>query len=160
MYKYLSISGVLLLLAVAYFYTQVDWDARAVRKSLNELIELVEKDGPVSKFEALGRSHKLPSYFAENARVEYFPSRRLPADSAAMRGAFLSVWGDIETASVRVLRHDVQIDDGKMTAESQVLMRSSVMMNGADKMGDTLEYRIYWIKIEGDWRIREVIALG
>jgi hypothetical protein len=160
MHKYITTALVLIALMAVYFYTQVDWDARAVRKCINQLIELVEKDGPVSKFEALGRSQKLPRYFTETTRVEYLPNRRLPADTDAIRGAFLTIWGEIESAKIRVIRHDVQINSDRTTAESQVHLRSSVIINGSDQTGGDTEYRIYWEKIAGDWRIREVIAIG
>lgn len=159
-YKYLAIALAVLALIAGYFYSQVDWEARAVRKRFDQLVELVEKDGAVSKFEAVGRARKLPGFFAESPSVEYYPNRRLPKDLDAMSGAFLSVWGQIDTASITVIRHEVQLDEGRPRAESNIIVRSSVMMNGSEKMGDTLKYRIYWIEIDGEWRIQEVLALG
>ena len=154
------VSGfVIVSLIIGYFYLQVDWNARAIRKQFSQLIELVEKEGAVSKFESVGRSRKLPGFFTDNASIEYFPNRRLPKDRDAMSGAFLSVWGQIDTASVSVLRHAVDIDEDALRCESNVVVRSSVIMNGSEKMGDTLKYRIYWRKIGNDWRIEEVIAL-
>lgn len=156
----LTIIFTVLVLIAGYFYTQVDWEARAVRKQLSQLVELVEKDGAVSKFEALGRARKLPDFFTDNPSIEYYPDRRLPKDTDAMSGAFLSVWGQIDTASVRVTRHEVEIDGDEPCAMSNVVARSSVIIDGSEKMGDTLKYRIYWTKVGGDWRIKEVLALG
>jgi hypothetical protein len=156
----LTIIFTVLVLIAGYFYTQVDWESRAVRKQLSQLVELVEKDGAVSKFEALGRARKLPDFFTDNPSIEYYPDRRLPKDTDAMSGAFLSVWGQIDTASVRVTRHEVEIDEDEPRAVSNVVARSSVIIDGSEKMGDTLKYRIYWTKVESDWRIKEVLALG
>jgi hypothetical protein len=159
-YKSLIVALVLIILFAGYFYTQVDWEARAVRKQLDQLVELVEKDGAISKFEAVGRSRQLPDFFVKNPSVEYYPNRRLPRDSDAISGAFLSVWGQLDSASARVIRHEVEIGEDASEAESNAVVRSSVIMGGSEQMGNTLKYRIYWTKIEGDWRIREVLALG
>ncbi len=148
------IAVVVVLVIVGYFYTQVDWEARAVRKQFSELVELVEKDGAVSKFEALGRSRKLTTFFTDDASVVYYRARSLPRDTDAMAGAFLSVWGQLERASVTVLRHEVLIDESE--AESQVTARCSVIMDGSEQVGDTLEYHIDWRKVDGDWRIWNV----
>jgi hypothetical protein len=150
----------LLVLIIGYFYTQVDWETRAIRKQFDGLIEQVEKDGPASTFEALGRSRKVVAYFAPEPSVEYFPGRHLPKDLDAMGGAFISVWGQIEKASVRVIRHDVTIDETYPEAESLVTARCSVILNGSEQMGDTIKYRINWIQIDGDWRIQAVVALA
>ncbi len=160
MSKKLIIALAVLALIAGYFYTQVDWKVRAVRKRFSQLIELVEKDGAVSKFEAVGRSRKLPKFFVENPSVEYFPSRHLPKDLDAMSGAFLSAWGQIDTASISLIRHEVEIKDDEHTAESNVIVRSRVIIDGSEKIGDTLKYRIYWEKNKGDWCIKEVMALG
>jgi len=154
--------GVVLGLAALlglYLYFQVDWDARAIRSEFKQLVDVVEKDGPVSSFEALGRSRKLVGHFAPKASVEYFPGRGLPKDLDGMGAAFLSVWTQIETASVSVQRHEVEIDPRGMEAESMVQAKCSVIFEGAERMGDTLKYRIYWVKIDGDWKIRTVLPL-
>jgi hypothetical protein len=147
-----------LALLVGYFYTQVDWDARAIRKQLNNLAELVEKDGPVSTFDSVGRSRKLVTYLADNSSVEFIPGRRLPGDLDSMSGAFLSVWGEIDKASVRISRHEVEIDEDR--AESTVTAKCSVVIDGSDRMGDSLDYRIIWVRVEGEWLIKSVVALG
>lgn len=158
--KTLWVVVALLALVAGYFYTQVDWDARAVRKQFDALIELVEKDGPTSTLEALGRSRKVMEHFAPRASVEYFPGRHLPKDLDAMGGAFVSVWGKLDKASVRVTRHDVKVDENDSEAESMVTASCSVILNGSEQMGDTIKYRIGWDRIEGKWRIKSVVALA
>lgn len=157
-YKIPLIVLAIVALLAGYFYTQVDWDARAIRKQLNELVELVEKDGPTSTFDSVGRSRKLVGCFANNPSVEYIPGRRLPKDLDSMSGAFLSVWGEIEQASVRISRHEVEIKGDR--AESNITARCSVIMDGSDRMGDSLNYRITWVRIDGEWLIQSVVALG
>ncbi len=150
-------SVVALLLGWLVWHT--DWDVRAIHKQLNALVELVEKEGRVSTFEALARSRKLPDFFAEDAQVEYLPGRQLPADKDALGPAFLSAWGQIESASIRLSRHEVSVDEEGSTAESTVYVTAKVVVSGEDQVGDTLEYRILWVKEDGIWRIEAVIPV-
>lgn len=53
----------------AYFFFQVDWEARAIRKQFQALTELLEKDGPVSTFDALSRSRRLAGFFTNPASI-------------------------------------------------------------------------------------------
>lgn len=157
-YKIPLIVLAVVALLVGYFYTQVDWDARAIRKELNELAELVEKDGPTSTFDSVGRSGKFAAHFADSPSVEFISGRRLPKDSDLMGGAFLSVWGEIDKASVRISRHEVEINEDR--AESTVTAKCSVVIDSYDRMGDSLNYRISWIRVDGEWLIKSVVALG
>ena len=158
--KRIAIIFALILFVCGYFYFQVDWEARAVRKQLSQVAELIEKDGAVSTFEALGRSRRLTGYFTTDAAIEYLAGRSLPRGSDAMGSAFLSVWGNVDQASVRLIKHEVAINDRGTEADSRVLASCSVVLAGAEQMGDTVQYRIYWRKIDGDWLIREVVAVG
>jgi hypothetical protein len=151
---------ILFVLVGGYFYTQVDWEARAIRRQLSRLTDLVEKDGPVSTFEALGRSRKLPGFFTQDALIEYLPRRSLPPGNDAISGAFLSLWNDVETASIAIRRHEVEVFEKHVDAESRATVRASVILNGREQMGDTMKYRISWRYVEGDWRIQSVVALG
>jgi hypothetical protein len=149
------------LLAIGgYFYTQVDWDARAIRQQLNRLVESVEKDAPASTFEALGRSRQLVDTLAPGASIEYLPGRSLPKDLDAMSGAFVSAWGRADRISILVLRHEVSVEPDEPRAESMLTARCSVILEGSERAGDTLKYRIYWHKIEGEWRIETLIPTG
>lgn len=156
-YKIPAIVFVVVVFLAAYFYTQVDWEERAIRKRLNELVELVEKDGPVSTFEAAGRSRKVVEFFEKNPSIEYAPGRRLPKDLDSISGAFLSVWGQVETASLRISHHEVDIQG--VRAESNITARCSVVLRGSERMGDALDYKITWIRQEGgEWVIQGVVA--
>ena len=148
------------VLAVAWAVFGVDWDSRAVKKRFDSLAELVEKDGPVSSIEALGRGRKLVQYFSEGAFVEYYPGRELPRNMDAMGVAFVSVWQRIDEASITVVRHKVDLADSKESAESLLSARCSVILDGSERMGDTLRYRIYWIKRDGDWLIERMVVDG
>lgn len=159
-FKIPLIIAAILVLVAGYFYATVDWEARTIRKRIDHLAEQVEKDGPVSTFEALGRSRKLVAVFMDGAEVEYVSGRRLPKDLDSMGAAFISAWGQVEKASVSILRHEVSVDPDRLEAESMLTARCSVIFNGAERMGDTLEYKIFWRKIDGEWRIRSLFPVG
>lgn len=154
-----------LLLAVAllvggYLYFFYDWSAHAVRAQFENLVQLVEKEGAVSSFEALGRSRQFAEVFMPDAFVEYYPGRSLPRNLKNLGAAYLTVWNRLESASVRVARHDVEVDASKEEAVSQLLATCSVILEGSERMGDTVEYKIYWTKFDGEWRIERLVSMG
>lgn len=153
-----ALVGVLVIGAIVYF--KIDWESRAIYKAFDQLVETVEKEGPVSPFEALGRSRELKSKFTERLLVEYLPGRALPRDREALGVAFLSIWNKVESISIRVVRHDVDVDDNGYEAESRLVARCSVIYDGSERMGDTLEYVVFWTQVDGDWLIERLIATG
>lgn len=148
----------LILLAVWFFFFRGS-DESAIRGQLDKLVEIVEKDAPVSTFEALSRSRQLTQIFAKKAHIEYYQARQLSGDSDSIASAFLSVWGQIDTASIRVLRHTVEVAESGLEAESIFKATCNVVMNGSEKMGDTMDYRVNWVKVEGDWLIEQIVPL-
>lgn len=149
----------LMLLISGYLFFQVDWEARAVRKQLDRLVHLVEKDGPVSTFDALRRSRQFSGLFTEESSVEYYPGRPLPRDPDALGAAFLSAWRSVDQASITVRRHDVQISDPRRTAESMLQAKCNVVLSGREPMKDLIKYRIYWRQVDGDWKIESMLPL-
>lgn len=145
---------------LAYFSLNIDWDKRAIRSQFSGLIEVVEKDGPVSTFEALSRSRRLNGFFTASPSIEYFRGRSLPKDLEAISAGFLSAWGQIESASIRVLRHEIELRAGDSEARSLVTIRGRVVAGGQDRMRDTLDYQIFWKKQDGDWRIERIFPTG
>jgi hypothetical protein len=156
--KPLIIASAVFLGLVAWFILKGDGDIAAIRQQLDELVEVVEKEGPVPPFEALGRSQKLKSKFTERLLFEYLPGKSLPRDRDELGAAFLGVWSKLDRISIRVLRHDVSVDENKYEAESSLSANCSVVMDGAERMGDTFEYIVFWTKVDGEWLIERLIA--
>lgn len=142
-----------------YFYFQVDWEVRAIRKQIEVLTGLVEKSGPVSTFEGLGRGRRLPGLFTETASIEYFRGRYLPQGADAISSLFLGVWGQINELSIRIVGHEVKIQQDGNAARSRVTTRTRVVMGGRDRVGDTLRYQVDWQKVDGQWRIHRILPI-
>lgn len=143
----------------SYFYLQIDWEVRAIRKQFQALTEVVEKDGPVSTFESLSRSRRLAGFFTNPASIEYFPGRELPGDVDAISAGFLSAWGRVEEARIAVLRHEIELRENATDARSRVTIRGRVVADGRDQMRDTLNYQVFWQQVEGDWRISRLFPV-
>ena len=148
----------LILLAVWFFFFRGS-DEGAIRGQLDKLVEVVEKDAPVSTFEALSRSRQLTKIFAKKTHIEYSQARQLSGDSDTIASAFLSVWGQIDKVAIRVHSHSVEVTESGLEAESVFKATCNVVMNGSEQMGDTMEYRVNWIKVEGDWLIEQIVPL-
>ncbi|MGJ8654521.1 MAG: nuclear transport factor 2 family protein [Opitutaceae bacterium] len=135
-----------------------DSDERAIRRQLDQLVEIVEKDGVVSKFETLGRSRKFKEIFVEDALIEYLPGESLPRGADAMGAGFLQVWSQLESASIRISQHEVEVDASKTDASSTFYAACKIMLDGTNKMGDTVQYRSYWVKRDSEWLIERIVA--
>jgi len=135
-----------------------DRDKHAIRDKLNALVELVEKDGAVSKFEALGRARKFKAIFDSGAFIEYLPSKSLSIRSDAMQSGFLRAWTQIDSASIRISQHEVDIDSDRAKAVSTFYAECRIAMDGSSPMSDTVFYRAYWVKADGEWLIEGIVA--
>jgi len=154
----MAVIGVGVALILGWVLLGASGDERMIQKRLIELTKLVEKEGSVSQFEALGRSRKFKELFVASALIEYLPGRSLPRQTGAMQSGFLSIWGQIETASIRVSDHEVDVDERGAEATSDFVATCQIIINGSDRMGDAVRYRAYWIKQEGDWLIERIVA--
>lgn len=135
-----------------------DADERAIRRQLDQLVEIVEKDGTVSKLETLSRSRKFKELFVDDALIEYLPGESLPRGADVMQSGFLQVWSRIESASIRITQHEVEMDASKVEATSTFYAVCKIMLNGTNQMGDTVQYRSYWFKQDGEWLIERIVA--
>ena len=158
MKKGILIGLVLCLVVVGFLFLGGGGEERAIEKRLDALVEQVEKDGPASKFEAVGRARKVVEFFAPEADVEYYPRRRLPRDLDSMQGAFIQAWDSLDTATVWIQQHKVELDASEENAVSTFRATSQVKMNGEQDMSDTIPYRIEWVKLDGEWKIARVEA--
>lgn len=151
--------AIALAIILGWMLWRTDWDSRAIHKTLKSLAELVEKDGSESTFEALGRGRKVPEFFMENAQIEYLPNRSFRAGDT-LSAVFLSARSQVETASVRISRHEIMVDAGGRRAESTARVSAQVTVAGGGRHSDSVEYRILWEKVAGDWRIRLISVIG
>ncbi|MFQ3224450.1 MAG: hypothetical protein ACI8Z5_000699 [Lentimonas sp.] len=154
--KTVLVLAALVALCVASIFWNVDWDARAIDKRMHELAELVEKSGPESMIESLGRSRRVANLFTDSCEIEYLTQRSSLTGADAISGAFLSVRNAIETASVRLSRHAIVVEADAERAESTVQASAKVATRGGDEWRDTLHYRIFWQQEEGEWLIRQI----
>ncbi|CAA6692897.1 Unannotated [Lentimonas sp. CC19] len=154
--KTVLVVAALVALCIASLFWNVDWDARAIDKQLNELADLVEKSEPESAFEALGRSRRVADLFTDSCEIEYLPQRSSLSGADSISAAFLSVRNAIETASVGLSQHTIAVDAGAARAESSVRASAKVATRGGDEWRDRLNYRIVWEKVEGEWLIRQI----
>ena len=154
--KIVLVLAALVSVFVGSIFWNMDWDARAIDKRMHELAELVEKSGAESTFEGLGRSRRVANLFTDSCEIEYLPQRSSLTGADAISGAFLSVRNAIETASVRLSRHTITVDADAERAESTVQASAKVATSGGDEWRDTLQYRIFWQKQEGEWLIRQI----
>lgn len=158
MNKGIVIGGAVCLLIIVIWFVGGGSETKAIYKRFDALVDLVEKDGPASTFETVGRTRKIVEFFEPAAAIEYYPGRTLPKDLEAMQGAFVQVWGRLDSASVSIQRHDVELDESGANAVSTLRATSQVMMHGEQEMSGAIEYQIDWVKVDGDWKIERVLA--
>jgi len=131
-----------------------------IKGRLKKLVELVEKTGNESTFEAAGKARKLEGFFVGGAEVEYLPNRSFRAEEKAMTGAFMQARSAAEAISIWVMSHRVAVGSGGLTAESTVKANAGVTLRGGETESRTLTHVLTWEKTDGEWRIAGVEVAG
>jgi len=151
--------GVLVLGALVYWF----WPRGAeseIRRRLKDLVELVEKTGGESTFEAAGRARKLKDFFVDGTEVEYLPRRSFRAEAERVSGAFLQARSAAQSISIWVISHKVSVGAGGASAESTVKANAGVALQGGKTESRTLTHALTWGKSDGEWRIAGVEVAG
>ena len=144
-------AAVIALLAAGYFW--LGSEERRIEKALERFEAACEKDGPDSPMSLLSRNQTITGAFAPGFLLVAEPYEGSFTDPQELARAIHVYRASSRRISVddSERRLDVE-DDG--TAEMETLFHVSGEV-GSGPGSERFRARIFWVKHDGDWKIRE-----
>jgi len=132
-------------------------DRRQIERALGRLERACEKDGAESPLSLVGRAGTLLEAFAPGLLVRAAPYAGTLTDARELVGVIERYRA---TASrIRITDDERQLDVGPNgTAEMTLLVRVSGE-RGSGPGREAFRARLYWVRTDGGWKIREVEVL-
>lgn len=130
-------------------------DARAIHRRLDELRELVSKDGEEKPLAQLAQTREVIEYFTPDAPIivgSPLPALQGRQEIAAL---FHQARAVFRTIDVKIRDRALQIAADKLGATMD--MTAEVVAEGlGETVREVREIRTNWVKQDGDWLISEV----
>jgi hypothetical protein len=153
--RLIAVLGVLAAAVAAWSW----WgsDARRIGRALDRVERACEKDGPDGALELVADSHVLLDAFAPGLLVTARPYEGSIRDARELVGVI---------QRYRATADRIRISDGERTLDlgpGGTAEMSVVFVVEGDRRGspgrERFRARLFWVEIEGEWKIREVEVL-
>ena len=143
---------VLVLLALAVIWTSRSGDRKAIERQLDELTELVSKDGAETQLAGLNQARLITELFASSFEVRAEQLRFSTRDRREMAGFIHGYRRGSDRISMRASDKALDIDEASRRATHRV----NLQFTGGGPLGSPSElYRVQinWLEEEGEWKI-------
>jgi hypothetical protein len=144
--------AVLVLAALGVFWTSRSGDRKAIERQLDELTELVSKDGVETQLAGLNQTRLITELFAGSFEVRAEQLRFSTRDRREMAGFIHGYRRSSESITMRTSGATLDIDD----ASRRATHRADFEFTGGGPLGSPSErYRVQinWLEEEGEWKI-------
>lgn len=147
---------VLALAVLAWGYRLLDNEERRLLKRLDELAELLAKEGAESDLVAANKGRLVGNFFSRDFEVHLIPFGQRLADRARLGQVVMGYRREAKT--VRVTFSDSQVEISGETAEMQVRAAVSGDVDGQSRR-ETYRFYFRWLQEDGVWRIEQADLL-
>lgn len=155
MKRWLALAAVVLALLVVW----KSWsgDRRAIERRLARVLEVCEKRKADDQLAIIERARVLQKAFAPGFVIQAKPYKGTLTDLRQVIGAIETYRATARTVAVSSSDVDVELGAGG-TAEMTATVRA-VGDRGGGPGAERFRARIFWVKVDGDWKIREFEVL-
>jgi ketosteroid isomerase-like protein len=159
-WKYLLICSLVAVLFIAWRWSQMDHDVRAIDRNLHEIVSQLEKESGESQLEGLTRGRRVSRYIAPGAILEYRPGRRLRFDAESFPVAFSAARSNFSSIGLSVSQHSIQVEEVGNQSLSSARIR--VRLQTTSGQNETHQERVQfeWLKQEGEWLLFNIKSDG
>jgi len=155
MKRWLALAAVVLaLLALRSWWSS---DRRAIERTFIRTLEVCEKRGADDQLAIVERARVLQKAFAPGFVVQAKPYKGTLTDLRQVIGAVEAYRSSARTVTISASDVDVEIGPGD-TAEMTATVRAAGDRGGGPGV-ERFRARVFWVKVEGDWKIREFEVL-
>ena len=131
-------------------------DTRAIRKQWTTLLDLVQKDSSPGLLGAATQAQELQSFFTTGAVVQIGGPYPLFVRRPELPGLYHQAWSHLDRIEVRSRGEDITVSGDE--ARLEVTLDYDLSLRGERQKGLDA-YRLYWVREEDTWRIRQVERL-
>ncbi len=140
-----------------YFFFWLSDDERVLHGKVDELVELASKEGEETVFAGVGRARRIAEHFTEEFRLSM--GRPFP-DGTITREDLVVVVSQVRSGAgelrLSVSDRELTIEPGETTAVMELTGRGLLSYQGERWREDARRFRVEWVKVDGDWLIRQV----
>jgi hypothetical protein len=143
---------VLVLVVLGIFWVSRSGDQKAIERQLNELTDLVSKDGAETQLAGLNQARLITELFASSFEVRAEQLRFSTRDRREIAGFIHGYRRSSDRITMRTSDKALDIDETSRRATHRV----NFQFNGGGPMGSPSErYRVQinWLEEEGEWKI-------
>lgn len=141
---------VLVVLFLAAWWT--GREERRINSRLGKLCDLASKDGPENAIPSMVRAREFSGYFVETPAVILDSPALTISDRTELAGIVLQIRSSFERIQVRIRDRKLAIRPGKDAADMSVTAQADLTSGGQTET-DIREFRIEWVKRNGQWLI-------
>ncbi len=156
--KWLSVALLAILGVVLIWPHLPGHDARAIRKTWNQLIALCETDGPQNLLTSATRATEVLACFATGSVVEVGAPYPMILQRNELPALLQRAWSHASRIELNSRGEDITLDQPRKEATMETTMEVAMTIEGRRETGlDT--YSVRWKKVKRDWRITRVERL-
>ena len=152
MKRIIAVVGVLAVAVSGWLWWRSD--ERRIGRALERLERACEKEGPEGALSLLGRTQTILDAFAPGFRVSARPYEGTLTDARELAGVIHRYRALSDRIRVRDAERRIEVQPNG-TAEMSALF--AVDGSGDGRKGrESFRAQLYWVEVDGDWKIREV----
>lgn len=153
--KALLTGAAIVAVAAIFFAIGRSGDEGRIHRRLDELVALVNKEGPESQIESAGKARRIVSYFVEQPRVRALPNQGVARARDQISGVLMAVRNHASTIEVSLRNRRIQVsEDGERAMVYFTGSADVVYPSGRDT--HRANYVMEMIKQDGEWLIASV----
>ncbi len=150
------LAGLLIVVvALALFWLGRSGDERIINRRLDDLISLVNKDGPESQIEALGKARRISTFFVEQPLVRALPNQGVAHDRDRVAGILVVARNQASSIQVAMRNRQIHLSEDGLRARIYFTGSANVVYSGGSDR-HRADYTMEMIKRDGEWLIVSV----
>lgn len=152
MRRLVVVAGVLAVaIAVSVWWRS---DERRIGRALDRLERACEKDGPDGALELLSRTATIIDAFAPGLLISAAPYEGSIRDARELAGLVHRYRGTAEQVRISDRERELRVSPGGTAEMSAVFAIDGT--RGGSPGRESFRARLFWVEVEGEWKIREV----
>jgi hypothetical protein len=141
---------------VVLFFTGRDQDIGQIRKNLEEVTSLVEKQGDEAPLVSLAGVQKFVSFFADNCQIEVGSPVPGITSKSELMGTVSQLRQSADNIEVKLSEISITLEDND---SARSIFIAKAVVSGSLMEREEVQPRqldVKWEKIDGSWKIKKV----